>query len=113
MSSGVNFINVLLTAFALIDPESVKKIDNLTVFNTLLGSAGVKGVRRTLMKSSPAGQNGGDVKTCVQRVFVNASATLPHPVYTCTFWGHSNNPRHSGGQPIVNFFLSDFNAFCN
>jgi hypothetical protein len=51
--SSVNFINVLRTAFALIDPESVEKIDNLTVFFTLLGSAGVKGVRRTLMKSSP------------------------------------------------------------
>ncbi len=50
---GVNFINVLRTAFVLIDPESVKKIDNLTVFFTLLGSAGVQGVRRTLMKSSP------------------------------------------------------------
>jgi len=49
---GVNFIKVLHTAFALVDPESVKKIAKLTVFFTLLGSAGVKGVHRALMKSS-------------------------------------------------------------
>jgi len=36
---GVNFINVLHTTFTLVDPESVKKIDNLTVFFMLLGSA--------------------------------------------------------------------------
>jgi len=33
-----------------VDPRSVKKIDNLTVFFTLLGSASVKAVRRMLMK---------------------------------------------------------------
>jgi len=37
----------------LVDPESVKKIENLTVFFTLLGSVGVKAVRRMLMKLSP------------------------------------------------------------
>jgi len=36
----------------LIDPESVKKIDNLTVFLNVLGSARVKAARRTLMKLS-------------------------------------------------------------
>ncbi len=51
--SGVNFINVLCTAFTLVDPKSVKKIDNLTVFFTLLGSARVKAVRRTLVKLTP------------------------------------------------------------
>ncbi len=50
---AVNFINVLCTAFTLIDPESVKKIDNLTVLFTLLGSARVIAVRRPLMKLSP------------------------------------------------------------
>jgi len=50
---GVNFINILSTAFALADPESVKKINNLNVFFTLLVSVGVKGVHRRLMKSSP------------------------------------------------------------
>ncbi len=53
---GVNFFNILHTAFALVDPKSVKKIDNLTVFFTLLGSASVKAVRRTLMKLSPGVQ---------------------------------------------------------
>ncbi len=38
-NTGVDFI--FITAFMLVrvDPESVKKIDNLTVFFTLLGSA--------------------------------------------------------------------------
>ncbi len=52
LTPGLNFINVLLTAFTLADPKSVKKIDNLTVFFTLLGSACVKAVHRTLMKLS-------------------------------------------------------------
>ena len=50
---GLNFINVLRTAFTLVDPKSIKKIDDLTVFYTLLGSTGVKAVHRTLMKSTP------------------------------------------------------------
>ena len=50
---GFDFINVLREAFTLVDPKSVKKIDNLTVFFTLLGSLRVKAVRRTLMKLSP------------------------------------------------------------
>jgi len=32
-----------------------KKIDSLTVFITILGSTGVKAVRKTLMKLSPGG----------------------------------------------------------
>ncbi len=36
--AGVNFTNVLSAAFTLVDPKSVKMIDNLTVFFTLLGS---------------------------------------------------------------------------
>jgi hypothetical protein len=38
---GFDFINVLREAFTILDPKSVKKIDNLTVFFTLLGSAHV------------------------------------------------------------------------
>jgi len=53
LSPGVNFINIQHTAFLLVDPKSVKKIDNLTVFFTLLESASVKAVRKTLMKLSP------------------------------------------------------------
>jgi len=43
----------------LVDPKSVKKIDNLAVFFTLLGSASVKAVPRTLMKLSPGHQFSG------------------------------------------------------
>ncbi len=52
LTARVNFTNVLLTAFTLKEPESVKKIDNLTVFFMHLGSAPIKAVRRTLMKLS-------------------------------------------------------------
>jgi len=52
-SSGVNFTNVLCAAFTLIDHESIKKIDNLIVIFTLLGSVRVKAVHRMLMKLSP------------------------------------------------------------
>jgi len=58
--SSVNFTNVLCAAFTLVDPESVKKIDKLTVFFTLLGSECVIAVRRTLMKLSP------DLVTCMK-----------------------------------------------
>jgi hypothetical protein len=44
--SGVNFINILRTAFTYVDPKRVKKIDNLTVFFTLLRSAWVKAVHK-------------------------------------------------------------------
>jgi len=57
MHAGVNFTNILWPAFALADPESTKKIDNLTVFFTLLGSESPKAVPRTLMKLSPDPQN--------------------------------------------------------
>jgi len=51
---GVNFINVLRTAFTLIGPKSVKRYWRLDWVLTLWGTTGVKAVRRTLMKSSPA-----------------------------------------------------------
>ncbi len=60
LTPGLNFINVLRTAFTLIDPKRVKKTDDLTVFFTLLGSTSVKAVPRTLMKLSP-GVNFNDV----------------------------------------------------
>ena len=47
---GVNFTNVLQAAFTLADPESAKKLLDLTVFLALMGSAHVKAARRTLMK---------------------------------------------------------------
>jgi hypothetical protein len=51
--TGVKFTNILCTAFTLVDPESIEKIENLKVFFTLLRSACLKSGRRTLMKLSP------------------------------------------------------------
>ena len=50
---GVNFSNVLQAAFTRADPKSEKKQLNVTVFFALLGSAGVKAARRTLVKLTP------------------------------------------------------------
>ncbi len=54
LRSGVNFTNILGAAFTLVDPKSVKKIklSHQCLFK-LLGSTGIKAVRRTLMKLSP------------------------------------------------------------
>jgi len=53
MTEGVNFVNILCAAFASLDPKSSKKIDNLTIFFPLLGSAHVKAAQKTLMKLAP------------------------------------------------------------
>ena len=52
LSPGVNFINVIHTSFILVDPKIEKKIDNLTVIFTQLGSACIKAVCKMLMKLS-------------------------------------------------------------
>jgi len=52
-SPGVNFINILHAAFTLVDPKSIKKIDNLTVIFTILGSSQRKAVHKMLMKLTP------------------------------------------------------------
>jgi hypothetical protein len=39
---GVDFINILRTAFTHVGPKSAKKADSLTVFFALLGSGHVK-----------------------------------------------------------------------
>jgi hypothetical protein len=49
LTPEVNFINILLVAFAHIDHESAKKTDNF-VFFMLLESSLVKAAHRTLMK---------------------------------------------------------------
>ncbi len=53
MTTGVNFINILCTAFALVDPKSIKNTVKSSVPFMLLGSMSVKAVHRTLMKLSP------------------------------------------------------------
>jgi hypothetical protein len=50
---GLNFINVLRTAFTLVDSESIKNTYNLTAFFTLLESTSIKVVRRILMELTP------------------------------------------------------------
>ncbi len=51
LTSGVNFIKVLCTAFTPVGPKSAKKnTSDLTVFFVYSGSVCVKAVRRTLMK---------------------------------------------------------------
>ena len=53
LTPGVNFIKVPVAAFTLADPESAKKTVKLSSFFALLGSASVKGARRTLVKLTP------------------------------------------------------------
>jgi len=50
---GLYLINVLLAAFAPVDPKSVKRYWQFDWFLTLLGSTSIKAVRWTLMKSTP------------------------------------------------------------
>jgi len=51
---GLNFINILRTAFAPTDAERVKNQLRLQNIFMLLGSACVKAARRTLMKLTPS-----------------------------------------------------------
>jgi len=54
---GLDFINVLSTAFTLVDPKSVKRYWQLDYVLTFWGATGVKAVHWTLMKSSQGRQN--------------------------------------------------------
>jgi len=51
---GLNFINVLLPAFTLTDPKSVRTQSSRQYLFTLLGSAHIKAIRRALMKLTPS-----------------------------------------------------------
>ncbi len=50
LKPGLNFINILPTAFTLAYPKSVKKIVKLSTFFTLSGSTSIKAARKMLMK---------------------------------------------------------------
>jgi hypothetical protein len=50
---GVNFINVLLTDFVLIDPKTVRTQSSRQYLFTLLVSTSIKAVHKTLMKLTP------------------------------------------------------------
>jgi len=53
-SSGVNFTNILHKAFTCEDPKSTKNTVKPSVFFALLGSDGVKALRKMLVKSTLA-----------------------------------------------------------
>jgi len=50
---GVNIINSLQAAFTPADHNSAKKTVKLSVFFSILGSAGAKAAQTTLMKLTP------------------------------------------------------------
>ena len=50
---GLNFINVLRTAFTPVAPKSVRIQSSYQYFFTLLGAMGAKAARRMLMKLKP------------------------------------------------------------
>jgi len=50
---GLDFINVLRTAFTPVVPQSVRTQSNRQYLFTLLGPTSVKAVRRTLVKLTP------------------------------------------------------------
>ncbi len=51
--SGLNFINVLHTAFMRAYPRSIKKTVKLSIFFTLSGSTSVKAASKILVKLTP------------------------------------------------------------
>jgi len=53
LTPGLDFINVLRTAFTPVAPQSVRTQSSCQYLFTLSGSTSVKAVRRTLMKLSP------------------------------------------------------------
>jgi len=57
-SPGLDFINVLCTAFTPVVPQSVRTQSSRQYLFTLLGPTSVKAVRRTLMKWTPGFDKG-------------------------------------------------------
>ncbi len=53
LTLGLNFTNVLRTAFAPVAPKSVKVQSSRQYLFTLLGPTSVKGVRKMLMELTP------------------------------------------------------------
>ncbi len=53
LTPGLDFINILRTAFTHVDPESVRIQSNPQYLFTLLGSTCAKAARRTLVKLTP------------------------------------------------------------
>ncbi len=53
LTPGLDFINVLRTAFTPVAPQSIRTQSSCQYLFTLWGSTSVKAVRRTLMKLHP------------------------------------------------------------
>jgi len=75
--AGVNFTNVLRTAFMLVDPKKHKKQLSHQYLLYALGSASIKAVLRTLMKLSPA----EDIDGFVTVLSINNRVPWPRIVY--------------------------------
>ncbi len=58
-AAGLNFINIVCTAFTPVDPKSVRIQSSCQYLFTLLGSMVAKAARRTMMKLSPGGKGSG------------------------------------------------------
>ncbi len=87
---GLNFINVLRTAFMPVAPKIVRIQSRCQYLFTLLGSTGAKAARRTLMKLSP----GADYINCLSAAFFSSTSqnTKRHWWRHCLFllfWGLS------------------------
>ncbi len=55
LTLGLDFINVLCTAFTPVVPQSVRTQSSCQYLFMLLGPTSVEAVRRTLMKLTPGG----------------------------------------------------------
>ncbi len=53
LTPGLDFINIIRTAFTPVVPQSVRTQSSCQYLFTLLGPTSVKAVRRTLMKLTP------------------------------------------------------------
>ncbi len=58
MTPGLNFINILRTAFMRVEPKSVKKDSQVVSLNKLLGSTSVKAERKYVGEIEPMSQKG-------------------------------------------------------
>jgi len=93
-SVGVNFFNVLHTAFTRADPKSVRTQSSLQCLFKLLGSASVKAVCRTLMKLSPGHNMLFNNQLCLSIEKVEVSFTLSLQLELELFSAYLVCPHH-------------------
>ncbi len=76
--TGLDFINVLRTAFTPVVPQSVRTQSSCQYLFTLLGPTSVKAVRRTLMKLTPDVDNFLSDIPFAQLLFIFRRCTQNH-----------------------------------